>query len=144
MAETLSAVPNKARFWERCAKQPLNERQIKVLIRVMDGFEVKLTSSKWAKIAKCSPDTALRDITDLLERGALRKDPGGGPSTAKKASSGKLLNLLRTIGLALCIRSQKGRNPCKFPVRSSASSPMLRDPGNGNRRGYRLLPNRWW
>jgi len=80
--ETLSAVLNKARFWERFAKEPLNERQIKVLNRVMDGFEGKLTSSKWAKIAKCSPDTALRDITDLVERGALRKDPGGGRSTS--------------------------------------------------------------
>lgn len=80
--ETLSAVLNKARFWERFAREPLNERQIKVLNRVMDGFEGKLTSSKWAKIAKCSPDTALRDITDLVERGALQKDPGGGRSTS--------------------------------------------------------------
>jgi len=80
--ETLSAVLNKAQFWERFAKEPLNERQIKVLNRVMDGFEGKVTSSKWAKIAKCSPDTALRDITDLVERGALRKDPGGGRSTS--------------------------------------------------------------
>jgi Fic family protein len=80
--ETLSAVLNKARFWERFAKEPLNERQIKVLNRIMDGFEGKLTSSKWAKIAKCSPDTALRDITDLVERRALRKDPGGGRSTS--------------------------------------------------------------
>lgn len=80
--ETLSAVLAKARFWERFAKEPLNERQIKVLNRLMDGFEGKLTSSKWANIAKCSPDTALRDITDLVARGALRKDPGGGRSTS--------------------------------------------------------------
>ncbi len=79
---TLSAVLDKARFWERFAKEPLNERQIKVLNRLLDGFEGKLTSSKWAKIAKCSQDTAHRDIMDLMERGALRKDPGGGRSTS--------------------------------------------------------------
>ena len=72
----------KARFWERFAREPLNERQIKVLHRVMDDWEGKLTSSKWAKIAKCSQDTAGRDINDLIERGALRKDPGGGRSTS--------------------------------------------------------------
>lgn len=79
---TLSAVLNKAKFWERFAKQPLNERQIKVLNRLLDGFEGKLTSSKWARLAKCSQDTAYRDIMDLVERGALRKDPGGGRSTS--------------------------------------------------------------
>jgi Fic family protein len=79
---TLGAVLEKARFWERFAKAPLNERQIKVLNRLLDGFEGKLTTSKWAKIAKCSQDTAYRDILDLVERGALRKDPGGGRSTS--------------------------------------------------------------
>jgi len=72
----------KARFWERYAREPLNERQIKVLNRVMDNFEGKLTSSKWAKIAKCSQDSAGRDIKNLIERGVLRKDPGGGRSTS--------------------------------------------------------------
>ncbi len=80
--ETLSQVLQKARFWERFAKEPLNERQIKVLNRLLDGFEGKLTTSKWAKIAKCSQDTAYRDIVDLIERGALRKEPGGGRSTS--------------------------------------------------------------
>lgn len=80
--ETLSAVLNKAHFWERYAKDPLNERQIKILNRLLDGFEGKLTTSKWAKIAKCSQDTAYRDILDLVERGALQKDPGGGRSTS--------------------------------------------------------------
>jgi len=80
--DTLAAVLSKARFWERFAKEPLNERQIKVLNRLLDDFEGKLTSSKWAKIAKCSQDTAYRDITDLIARGALRKDPGGGRSTS--------------------------------------------------------------
>lgn len=79
---TLGAVLEKARFWERFAKEPLNERQIKVLNRLLDGFEGKLTTSKWAKIAKCSQDTAYRDILDLVERDALRKDAGGGRSTS--------------------------------------------------------------
>lgn len=79
---TLESVFVKVRFWERFAKEALNERQIKVLNRVFDGFEGKLTSSKWAKLAKCSQDTASRDINDLIERGALQKDPGGGRSTS--------------------------------------------------------------
>ena len=80
--ETLSAVLDKAQFWERFAKEPLNERQINILNRMLDGFEGKLTTSKWAKLAKCSQDTAYRDILDLVERGALQKDPGGGRSTS--------------------------------------------------------------
>lgn len=80
--ETLGAVLYKARFWERFAKEALNERQIKVLNRLLDGFEGKLTTSKWAKLAKCSQDTAYRDILNLIERGALQKDPGGGRSTS--------------------------------------------------------------
>ncbi len=80
--ETLTDVLGKARFWERFAKEPLNERQIKILNRLMDDFEGKLTTSKWAKIAKCSQDTAYRDILDLIERGALQKEAGGGRSTS--------------------------------------------------------------
>ena len=53
-----------------------------MLNRLLDGFEGKLTSSKWARFAKCSQDTAHRDILDLIERGALQKDPGGGRSTS--------------------------------------------------------------
>jgi Fic family protein len=79
--DTLGFVLNKAKFWERFAREPLNERQIKVLNRLLDGFEGKLTTSRYAKLAKCSQDTAYRDILDLVERGALRKDPGGGRST---------------------------------------------------------------
>jgi Fic family protein len=71
--DTLSSVLGKARFWQRFAAESLSERQIKVLNRLLDGFEGKLTSSKWAKIAKCSQDTAYRDILDLVERGALQK-----------------------------------------------------------------------
>jgi Fic family protein len=79
---TLDAVLTKARFWQRWAATPLNERQVNLLNRLLDGFEGKLTSSKWAAIAKCSPDTALRDINDLLARGVLRKSDAGGRSTS--------------------------------------------------------------
>jgi Fic family protein len=79
---TLDAVLVKARFWQRFAGTPLNERQVKLLNRLLDGFEGKLTSSKWAAITKCSPDTALRDITQLLELGVLKKAPAGGRSTS--------------------------------------------------------------
>jgi Fic family protein len=60
----------------------LNERQVKVLDKLLDGFEGKLTTSKWAKLAKTSQDTAHRDILELLELGAMKKDPGGGRSTS--------------------------------------------------------------
>ncbi|HWL64270.1 MAG TPA: Fic family protein [Steroidobacteraceae bacterium] len=79
---TLDAVLAKARFWQRWAGTPMNERQIRLVNRLLDGFEGKLTTGKWAKIAKCSPDTALRDITELLASGVLRKLPEGGRSTA--------------------------------------------------------------
>ncbi len=78
----LDAVLTKARFWQRWATTPMNERQVKLLNRLLDGFEGKLTSSKWAKIAKCSSDTALRDINDLLSLGVLRKSDTGGRSTS--------------------------------------------------------------
>jgi len=74
-------VLTKARFWRRWATTPLNERQVKLLNRLLDGFEGKLTSSKWAALAKCSLDTALRDINDLLVRGVLQKSAAGGRST---------------------------------------------------------------
>ena len=79
--QNLDAVLTKARFWQRWAATPLNERQVKVLNRLLDGFDGKLTSSKWAAISKCSADTALRDINELLARGVLRKTAGGGRST---------------------------------------------------------------
>ena len=80
--KTLASVFQKAEFWKTHAAAPINERQRDMLNRLLDGFEGKLTSSKWAKIEKCSPDTALRDITDLIERGILRQDAGGGRSTS--------------------------------------------------------------
>jgi Fic family protein len=79
--ETLSAVLAKARFWQRWAATPLNERQITLINRLLDGFDGKLTTAKWAAIAKCSSDSALRDITDLMHRGVLIKTDGGGRST---------------------------------------------------------------
>lgn len=79
---TLAQVLAKARFWEQHKAHSLNQRQITMLNRLLDGFEGKLTSTKWAKIAKCSQDTALRDITALLECGILRKSDAAGRSTA--------------------------------------------------------------
>ncbi len=79
---TLDAVLAKARFWQRFAGTPMNERQVKLLNRLLDGFEGKLTTSKWAAIARCSPDTALRDIGELLARSVLRKSAAGGRSTS--------------------------------------------------------------
>ncbi len=80
--DTLASVLFKARFWERFATEALNDRQIKVINRILDDFEGKLTSSKWASLAKCSQDTAYRDILDLMKRGVLKKNPGGGRSTS--------------------------------------------------------------
>ena len=79
---TLDMVLAKSRFWQRWITTPLNQRQVKLINRLLDGFDGKLTSSKWASIAKCSPDTALRDITDLLTRGVLRKTDARGRSTS--------------------------------------------------------------
>ena len=79
---SLDGVLRKARFWHRSAGTPMNERQAKLLNRLLHGFEGTLTSRKWAAIAKCSPDTALRDITELMGRGILRKMSAGGRSTA--------------------------------------------------------------
>ncbi|MBF0214891.1 MAG: Fic family protein [Magnetococcales bacterium] len=79
---TLDEVLVKARFWQHWAGTPLNERQVKLLNRLLDGFQGKLTSSKWAAIAKCSSDTAVRDINELIALGMLRKMACGGRSTA--------------------------------------------------------------
>ncbi len=78
----LASVMRKARFWVSVAYQPLNDRQRKLLNRLLNGFDGKLTNAKWSTIAKTSPDTALRDITDLVQRGILVKEPGGGRSTS--------------------------------------------------------------
>jgi predicted HTH transcriptional regulator len=80
--ENLQGVTQRAKFWESHRGAALNERQRKMLNKLMDGFEGKLTSSKWAKMTKCSPDTALRDIQDLIEKEILEKEEGGGRSTS--------------------------------------------------------------
>ena len=82
-AETiLNGVLTKARFWEGIASLPINQRQRVVINHLLDGFEGKLTTTRWARMTKCSQDTALRDITDLMERGILARSPEGGRSTS--------------------------------------------------------------
>jgi Fic family protein len=80
-AMTLARVTAKAAFWERHAGDPLTDRQIRVLNRLLDGFEGRLTSSKWAALGKCSQDSAGRDIAALMAFGILRRGDGGGRST---------------------------------------------------------------
>ena len=80
--DILAGVLHKARFWEVHGDQALNERQRKVVNRLLDGFQGKLTPSKWSSLTKSSTDTALRDINDLVGKGLLVRDPGGGRSTS--------------------------------------------------------------
>ncbi|MGA2843542.1 MAG: Fic family protein [Steroidobacteraceae bacterium] len=80
--DTLASVLKKARFWETHASDSFNDRQRGMINRLFNGSVGKLTSSKWAKIAKCSQDTALRDIDDLVKLGILAKEPRGGRSTS--------------------------------------------------------------
>lgn len=79
--QSIEIVLQKAAFWDKHRLTAMNERQIKVLNLLWDGFDGKLTSSKWSKITKCSPDTALRDIQDLITKNVLRKTNEGGRST---------------------------------------------------------------
>lgn len=79
---SLDSIVYKGQFWESLAKITLNERQRKMINRLLDGFEGKLTSSKWAKITKCSQDTAYRDILDLIDKGILKKNEEGGRSSS--------------------------------------------------------------
>lgn len=85
--KTLSDVLPKADFWQHWASTPMNERQIKLLNRMLDGFEGKLTSSKWAAIAKCSQDAALRDINQLFELGMLKKSAASGRNASYELRS---------------------------------------------------------
>jgi Fic family protein len=78
----LAGVIDKARYWEKLRDVPLNERQRLVINRMLEGFEGKLTTSKWAALTKSSQDTALRDIQQLVERGVLIRNPAGGRSTS--------------------------------------------------------------
>jgi Fic family protein len=77
----LTRVLFKADFWQKHIHISINDRQSKLLNKLMDGFDGKLTSSKWAKIAKCSKDSAVRDINDLIDKGILQKEAAGGRST---------------------------------------------------------------
>ena len=86
--ETLAVVMQKAKFWDKHPVTSFNDRQKLMLNKLLDGFVGKLTSSKWAVIAKCSSDTAVRDINDLLEKGVLGKEPGGGRSTSYRLITG--------------------------------------------------------
>lgn len=79
---TLSSVLYKAKLWRRINEQPVNERQRLVINRMLDGFQGFLTTSKYAKLARCSTDTALRDIRELLERNIIVQNEGGGRSTS--------------------------------------------------------------
>ena len=86
---TLSAVLTKARFWNSLQDVPLNDRQRLVLNRLLDGFEGKFTSSKYAALAKCSQDTAHRDILALVSHGVLVQNPEGGRSTSYSLAKGE-------------------------------------------------------
>ena len=78
----LAGVIDKARYWEKLREVPLNERQRLVITKLLEGFEGKLTTSKWAALTKSSTDTALRDILQLVERGVLVRNQAGGRSTS--------------------------------------------------------------
>jgi len=79
--DTFLKILYKAEFWKKHATTILNDRQQKIINRLLDGFEGKLTTSKWGKINKCSQDTALRDIQDLIKKDILQKEASGGRST---------------------------------------------------------------
>ena len=80
--EILQRVLKKTKFWDKHTHTPINERQRMMINKIFDGFFGKLTSTKWSKITKCSHDTALRDINDLIGKGILKKEEGGGRSTS--------------------------------------------------------------
>jgi Fic family protein len=81
-AQLLQSILRKASFWKQHENTTLNQRQVLLLNKLLDGFEGKLNNSKWAAIAKTSGDTALRDIQDLLNKKILEKEVGGGRSTS--------------------------------------------------------------
>ncbi len=88
----LARILTKANFWQKHSSIELNQRQKKVLNKLLDGFEGKMTSSKWAKIAKCSKDSAIRDINDLIEKEILQKEAAGGRSTSYKLRINEVCN----------------------------------------------------
>lgn len=78
----LHAVLYKAQLWNRINRYPVNDRQRRVINLMLDDFKGHLSTSKYAKLAKCSDDTALRDIRELLQRAIIVRNPGGGRSTS--------------------------------------------------------------
>ncbi|MCE2494811.1 MAG: Fic family protein [Alphaproteobacteria bacterium] len=94
---TLAAVLAKASFWEAHASDVFNERQVRILNRLLDGFEGKLTSSKWARMNRCSQDTANRDIRALIDRGVLVRGPAGGRSTSYELVTARIRDSKRQL-----------------------------------------------
>jgi Fic family protein len=90
--ETLGVILTKAKFWEALRTVRLNQRQQLLINRLLDGFEGNLTTVKWAKLAHCSHDTALRDIHDLIAKGVLLRNPAGGRSASYSLASAAPLN----------------------------------------------------
>lgn len=80
--ETVDRVLTKSRFWRQWQSVPMNSRQIEMLNHLLDGFTGKLTTKKWAIIAKCSQDTALRDINALIDSSVLRRSDSAGRNTS--------------------------------------------------------------
>jgi len=85
--ETLAAVMYKAKLWQWINQDPVNERQRSIINRMLNGFKGHMSTSKYAKLAKCSNDTALRDLRELVERGILLQNPGGGRSTSYRLTT---------------------------------------------------------
>jgi DeoR/GlpR family transcriptional regulator of sugar metabolism len=116
-------VLRKARIWERIHSQsPVNERQRQIINRLLDGFQGKLSTSKYAKLAKCSGDTALRDIRILLDRGILTQDAGGGRNTSYRLA--ELEGQPKTAVEPKTGRNKGGRSP--ISGLQVATNPTLR------------------
>lgn len=90
--QTLGSVLLKARIWQRLNSRPVNERQRLVINKMLNGFKGFLSTSKYAKLAKCSADTALRDMRELLARGILVQNPGRGRSTSYRLADAENMN----------------------------------------------------
>ena len=89
--DTLAAVLYKAEIWSNVNERPVNERQRLILNRMLDGFKGNMSTSKYAKLAKCSQDSALRDIRDFLERGIFVRNAGKGRSTTYRLATAEEL-----------------------------------------------------
>ena len=74
---TVTTILNKSFFWQKASSVPMTARQVEMLNRFLDGYEAKITSKTWASLAKCSKDTAIRDIQDLVDKNILVEDVPG-------------------------------------------------------------------